>query len=425
MTDADRQTPQENRAHTDAFGDMARVEPERARRLIDRLGPALRALLGDATARAVVSFDDSDEARQRVRIVPNPGMTASAPTIPGQTMDDGSHPLWLAAPEEGEDDEALVGRLRQAIAAHTARYGAAPRAVIIPGLGQFAARRESQPAADRPAGRLAGKVAVVTGAAQGFGREIAAGLAREGALVALADVNQAGVSAAAASLADEVGAGRAHGLAMDVGDARSIAEALHRVIRLWGGFDIFIANAGVLRAGGVQDLTEAEFDLVTRVNYKGYFLCVRLAARVFALQHRALPGPYGDIIQINSKSGLTGSNRNFAYAGGKFGGIGLTQSFALELIADRVKVNAICPGNFFDGPLWSDPENGLFVQYLRAGKVPGARTVDDVRRAYEAKIPMGRGCTAADVLKAILYVIDQDYETGQAIPVTGGQVMLS
>ncbi|OPZ08060.1 MAG: Sorbitol-6-phosphate 2-dehydrogenase [candidate division BRC1 bacterium ADurb.BinA292] len=212
---------------------------------------------------------------------------------------------------------------------------------------------------------------------------------------------------------------------MDVGDARSIAEALHRVIRLWGGFDIFIANAGVLRAGGVQDLTEAEFDLVTRVNYKGYFLCVRLAARVFALQHRALPGPYGDIIQINSKSGLTGSNRNFAYAGGKFGGIGLTQSFALELIADRVKVNAICPGNFFDGPLWSDPENGLFVQYLRAGKVPGARTVDDVRRAYEAKIPMGRGCTAADVLKAILYVIDQDYETGQAIPVTGGQVMLS
>ncbi|MBC8875552.1 MAG: sorbitol-6-phosphate 2-dehydrogenase, partial [Planctomycetes bacterium] len=85
----------------------------------------------------------------------------------------------------------------------------------------------------------------------------------------------------------------------------------------------------------------------------------------------------------------------------------------------------ICPGNFFDGPLWSDPENGLFVQYLRTGKVPGAKSIDDVRRAYEAKVPMGRGCTTADVMKAIYYLIEQQYETGQALPVTGGQVMLS
>jgi sorbitol-6-phosphate 2-dehydrogenase len=96
----------------------------------------------------------------------------------------------------------------------------------------------------------------------------------------------------------------------------------------------------------------------------------------------------------------------------------------LELIDDGIKVNAICPGNFFDGPLWSDPETGLFVQYLRAGKVPGARTVEEVRRYYEAKVPMGRGCTAADVMKAVYYVISQQYETGQAVPVTGGQIML-
>ena len=97
----------------------------------------------------------------------------------------------------------------------------------------------------------------------------------------------------------------------------------------------------------------------------------------------------------------------------------------MELIADGVKVNAICPGNFFDGPLWSDPTSGLFVQYLRTGKVPGAKTIADVRHAYEAKVPMGRGCEAADVMKAIYYVIEQKYETGQAVPVTGGQVMLS
>jgi sorbitol-6-phosphate 2-dehydrogenase len=103
----------------------------------------------------------------------------------------------------------------------------------------------------------------------------------------------------------------------------------------------------------------------------------------------------------------------------------LTQSFALELIGDGIKVNAVCPGNYFDGPLWSDPESGLFVQYLRTGKVPGAKSIEEVRRFYESKVPMGRGCTTTDVMKAIYYVISQKYETGQAVPVTGGQIMLS
>ena len=97
----------------------------------------------------------------------------------------------------------------------------------------------------------------------------------------------------------------------------------------------------------------------------------------------------------------------------------------MELVEDNIKVNSICPGNFFDGPLWSDPKNGLFVQYLSTGKVPGAKTVEDVKRFYEAKVPMRRGCEAEDVVKAILYLVDQKYETGQAVPVTGGQVMLS
>ena len=132
----------------------------------------------------------------------------------------------------------------------------------------------------------------------------------------------------------------------------------------------------------------------------------------------------GDIITVNSKSGLEGSNKNFAYAGSKFGGIGLTQSFAMELAPYGIKVNAVCPGNFLNGPLWSDPVKGLFVQYLNAGKVPGAKTVADVRKYYESKVPLGRGCEIEDVAKAVLYIISQKYETGQALPVTGGQVML-
>ena len=216
------------------------------------------------------------------------------------------------------------------------------------------------------------------------------------------------------------GIGRAISLPINVTDGTSIAECIDQVVRTYGGFDLFISNAGVLKAESVKTQPEKDFDFVTDVNYKGYFLCVQKAAPILATQHRANPAYMSDIIQINSKSGLVGSNRNGAYAGSKFGGIGLTQSFALELVADGIKVNSICPGNFFDGPLWSDPENGLFVQYLRAGKVPGAKTIEDVHRAYEAKVPMGRGCTTADVMKAIFYLVEQQYETGQALPVTGG-----
>jgi sorbitol-6-phosphate 2-dehydrogenase len=163
---------------------------------------------------------------------------------------------------------------------------------------------------------------------------------------------------------------------------------------------------------------------VTDVNYVGFFLVAKYAGALFKRQNRTAPLWKTDLIQINSKSGLEGSNKNGAYAGSKFGGLGLVESFALELVEYGIKVNAICPGNFLDGPLWSDPDRGLFVQYLRTGKVPGAKTVADVRAFYESKVPMKRGCTGPDVMRALYYIVEQEYETGQAVPVTGGQVML-
>lgn len=174
----------------------------------------------------------------------------------------------------------------------------------------------------------------------------------------------------------------------------------------------------------MKEQSPEEFRAVTEVNYTSFFLVVQAAAPILAKQREANPAAWTDIVQINSKSGLEGSNRNGAYAGSKFGSIGLVQSFAKELVEDGIKVNAICPGNYFDGPLWADPETGLFAQYLRTGKVPGAATVEDVRRFYESKVPMGRGCTVDDVVNALCYVVEQQYETGQAIAVTGGQVML-
>ncbi|MBN2272856.1 MAG: SDR family NAD(P)-dependent oxidoreductase [Bacteroidales bacterium] len=268
------------------------------------------------------------------------------------------------------------------------------------------------------------KIVVVTGAAQGFGEGIARDLMEKNANVVIADINEKKGILFVNELNSKGKKNRALFVKTDVSDADSVREMLFETVKAFGGLDVLVSNAGILRAGDLDEMDPETFELMTRINYNGYFLCVKYAAEILKIQAKYHDKYYTDIIQINSKSGLKGSNKNFAYAGGKFGGIGLTQSFAMELIPYRIKVNAICPGNFFDGPLWSDPVNGLFVQYLKTGKVHGAKTVEDVKKHYESQVPARRGCTVADVMKAIYYVIDQQYETGQAIPVTGGQIML-
>ncbi len=268
------------------------------------------------------------------------------------------------------------------------------------------------------------KIAIITGAAQGFGAGIAEELFREGANIILADINEKEGKLKADSLNSSTGKNRAIFTPTDVSDTESVEQMVRTTVREFGGLDILISNAGVLYAGGLDELDPKLFEELTRINYTGFYLCTKHASVVMKLQAKYKPEYQTNIIQINSKSGLSGSKKNFAYAGAKFGGIGLTQSFALELVEYNIKVNAVCPGNYFDGPLWSDPQTGLFVQYLKAGKVPGAKTVADVRTHYEQQVPMNRGCRVEDIIKAVLYLIAQKYETGQALPVTGGQIML-
>ena len=272
--------------------------------------------------------------------------------------------------------------------------------------------------------RLANRVCVVTGGAQGFGLGIAESLIANGGTMVLADMNYDGAKAAADKLCAANGKNRADAVAVNVSDEASVEQMMVQIVQRFGGIDLFVANAGVVRSGSVMELSLKDFSFVTNINYIGYFLCVKCASKVMAAQMTSAKDRWTDIVQVNSKSGLEGSNKNGAYAGSKFGGIGLTQSFAKELVTSRIKVNSVCPGNYLDGPLWSDPVRGLFVQYLNAGKVPGAKSVEDVREFYMAKVPMHRGCLPADVARAIMYCVEQDYETGQAIPVTGGQNML-
>jgi NAD(P)-dependent dehydrogenase (short-subunit alcohol dehydrogenase family)/rhamnose utilization protein RhaD (predicted bifunctional aldolase and dehydrogenase) len=276
----------------------------------------------------------------------------------------------------------------------------------------------------QPGRRLENKIIIVTGAAQGFGAGIAGILFSEGANIVVADLNEERGHQFADELNKHKSGNRAIFQKVNVAEDTSVENMIKQTVVNFGGLDVLISNAGILYAGSLDEMDQKTFELMTKVNYTGYFLCAKYAQKVMKIQNMYKPDLYMDIIQINSKSGLKGSNKNFAYAGGKFGGIGLTQSFALELMPFNIKVNSICPGNFFDGPLWSDPEKGLFVQYLEAGKVPGAKTIADVKAFYESQVPAGRGCTPEDVAKAIFYVIDQSYETGQAVPVTGGQNML-
>jgi sorbitol-6-phosphate 2-dehydrogenase len=262
------------------------------------------------------------------------------------------------------------------------------------------------------------KVAVVTGGAQGLGEAVSRRLAREGCGVLIADVNEVGAVAAAAAIAQETGR-RVTGMKVDVTQEADVRAMFDRAVRDFGRVDVVVANAAILIAEPIADADAEKWRAVMNVNLFGYFLTTKHACRVMKPQRS------GSIININSKSGKKGSAANSAYAASKFGGIGHTQSVALEMAPFNIRCNAVCPGNLLDSPLWTDPQKGLFVQYLRAGKVPGAASIDDVRQAYINQVPMKRGCTYEDVCNAVVFLASDlsSYITGVALSVTGGQEM--
>jgi len=404
-------------------------------------------------------FYDTDEAQAKI----------AKPFTPDAIVYCKSNYIFL----NDEEPEAVLAEAAKQIPAFTAKFGYQPKVILIKGIGivavgdnaaqcdiildvfedamKIAYYAESfggphpmtqaqidfidnwevenyrrSVAAGGSAGRAENKTIIVTGAAQGFGEGIARCLLQEGANIVVADMNETVGRATVERFNGMAKSNRAIFVKTNVSEIPSIENLVHETVCNFGAIDCFVSNAGVLRAGGLDDMTPEDFEFVTKINYNAYFYCTKVVSKIQKLQTKyATAGYYADIIQVNSKSGLRGSKANFAYAGGKFGGIGLTQSFALELAPFRIKVNSICPGNFYEGPLWSDPENGLFVQYLRAGKVPGAKTIDDVKAFYLAQVPMQKGCSPEDVTKGALYLMEQCGETGQALPITGGQVMLN
>jgi sorbitol-6-phosphate 2-dehydrogenase len=258
---------------------------------------------------------------------------------------------------------------------------------------------------------LQDQVAIITGGAQGLGQAICFRLAVEGCHVVVADLNEEEARKTASAITEP----KAIAIKVDVTNEEQVAAMVDKTVADFGRLDILVSNAGILIAEEISEFPAEKWRAVMNVNLFGYFLTAKHAARIMEKQRK------GVIIQINSKSGKKGSYKNSAYAASKFGGIGLTQSIALDLADYGVRVNAVCPGNLLDSPLWNEGPNSLFKQYARKWNI----TEEEVRKKYVDQVPLKRGCTYEDVCNVVVFLASDQasYMTGQAINVTGGQEM--
>jgi len=245
---------------------------------------------------------------------------------------------------------------------------------------------------------LTGKIAVVTGAGRGIGREIAKVLASQGAAVI---VNYHGSAQKAAQTVKEIedNGGKAEAFQCDVSDFNSAGKFMEYVIKTYGRVDILVNNAGITRDGLLMRMSEEDFDAVVNTNLKGAFNCIRHVARQMLKQKS------GRIINISSVSGVLGNAGQVNYAASKAGIIGMTKSAARELASRGITVNAIAPG---------------FINTEMTAVLS-----DAVKESTKAQIPMKMFGEAKDVAEAAAFLASDKarYITGQVLCVDGGMAM--
>ena len=240
-----------------------------------------------------------------------------------------------------------------------------------------------------------GRVAVVTGGAQGIGYAIATLLAKRGAKVFLTDVNEEKAKESAAKLRDL--SYEAEGGFCDVSKIDSIEKSLAEVAEKWGGIDILVNNAGIMFSNKVEDVTEQEWDLVLGINLKGCFFCSQKVLPYFEGR------PHPRIINISSVAGKMGSYASgMSYVASKGGILSLTYGMSRQLAPRGITVNAVCPGTI-ETPIMK------------------AWTQDQIDGLTD-KIPLGRLGQAEDVAEAVAFLAmdENDFITGEAISVNGG-----
>lgn len=252
--------------------------------------------------------------------------------------------------------------------------------------------------------RLAGKRALITGAARGIGLEFARAYLAEGAQVALADINEGAVTQAA----DTIGA---HAVVMDVTRQESIDEGMAQAVAQMGGLDILINNAALFDMAPIVEITRASYDRLYAVNVAGTLFTLQAAARQMIAQ-----GKGGKIINMASQAGRRGEGLVAVYCSTKAAVISLTQSAGLDLIKHGINVNAIAPG-VVDGAHW-DHVDSLFARYE-------GRPVGEKKRIVGAAVPAGRMSTAADLTGMAIFLAsaESDYVVAQTYGVDGGNWM--
>lgn len=256
------------------------------------------------------------------------------------------------------------------------------------------------------------KVAVIVGGGQTLGEFLCKGIADAGYRVVVADLNIDNANKVAEAINQKHGNGTAKGFGVDATNEESVIKLAQNVDSTFNRADLMVYSAGVAKAAPITNFTLSDFQLSVNVNLTGYFLCAREFAKLM-LKHKIA----GRIIQINSKSGKVGSKHNSGYSAAKFGGVGLTQSLALDLADYGITVNSLMLGNLLKSPMFQS----LIPQYAKKLGIPE----NEVEQVYIDKVPLKRGCDYQDVLNVLLfYASDKaSYCTGQSINITGGQVM--
>lgn len=239
---------------------------------------------------------------------------------------------------------------------------------------------------------------------------IARSLACSGALVFIADADLEPLRL----LADAVNAAAKRTAVLPVQvdrtDEASVEALFNTIAETAGGLDVCICAESLFDR--VNLLEQGLEDFSTRNT--AFFLAAKYAGLLFRRQFRTAPSWITDLIRICSY--FYGENQDC---------LGLAVSLAPELIRYNVKVNTIYQSNDFDHPFWTEAETGLFARHLKSGLFPGMRSIAEVKAQYEANVPMKRSCTAADLMRSVYYLIEQDYETGQILSVSGGKKLLS
>lgn len=245
---------------------------------------------------------------------------------------------------------------------------------------------------------LEGKIALVTGASRGIGRQIALTLGSKGATVI---VNYNGSAEKAEEVVKEIEAagGRAEAVQCNVSDFESCGQLMSGIVSRHGRLDILVNNAGITRDNLLMKMSEADFDAVINTNLKGVFNCIRHISRQMLKQKG------GRIINISSVSGVLGNAGQANYCAAKAGVIGITKSTARELASRGITVNAVAPG---------------FITTEMTDVLS-----DSVKAAAEGQIPMRRFGETQDVANAVTFLASDDakYITGQVLCVDGGMAM--